>query len=54
VRPQAAHAREVVLELRELDLELALGRVGVVGEDVEDDRRAIDDGQATRSSRLRS
>ena len=29
-------------ELGELDLELALGRVGVVGEDVEDDRRAVD------------
>ena len=42
VRPQAAHAREVVLELRELHLELALGRAGVVGEDVEDDRRAVD------------
>src|SRR5256714_15649145 len=42
VGPQAAHAREVVLELRELDLELALGRVRVVGEDVEDDRRAVD------------
>ena len=42
VGPQAPHAREVVLELGELDLELALGRVGVVGEDVEDDRRAVD------------
>ncbi len=42
VRPQAAHAGEVVLELGELDLELALGRVRVVGEDVEDDRRAVD------------
>ena len=42
VRPQPAHAREVVLELRQLDLELALGRVRVVGEDVEDDRRAVD------------
>ena len=39
VRPQAAHPREVVLELRQLDLELALGAVGVGGEDVEDDRR---------------
>ena len=29
VRPQPAHAREVVLELGELDLELALGGVGV-------------------------
>jgi hypothetical protein len=46
VRPQPAHAREVVLQLRELDLELALGAVGVVGEDVEDDGRAVDDRQA--------
>jgi hypothetical protein len=43
VRPQPAHAREVVLELGELDLQLALGRARVVGEDVEDDRRAVDD-----------
>ena len=42
VRPQAAHPREVVLELRELDLELALGGVRVGGEDVEDDRGAVD------------
>ena len=42
VGPEPAHAREVVLELGELDLELALGRAGVVGEDVEDDRRAVD------------
>src|SRR3954470_8922303 len=42
VGPQAAHAREVVFELRELDLQLALGRVRVSGEDVEDDRRAVD------------
>jgi hypothetical protein len=46
VRPQPAHAREVVLQLRELDLQLALGAVGVVGEDVEDDGRAVDDRQA--------
>ena len=32
----AAHAGQVVLELRELDLQLALGRVRVLGEDVED------------------
>ena len=43
MRPQAAHAREVVLELRELDLQLALGAVRVPGEDVEDHRRAVDD-----------
>ena len=42
VRPEAAHAGEVVLELGQLDLELALRRAGVVGEDVEDDRRAVD------------
>ncbi len=42
VGPEAAHAREVVLQLRELDLELALGRMGVVGEDVEDDRGPVD------------
>ena len=40
--PQPAHPREVVLELGELDLQLALGRVRVVGEDVEDDRGAVD------------
>src|SRR3954453_7201558 len=43
VRPQAAHAREVVLELGELDLELALRALRVAGEDVEDDRGAVDD-----------
>ena len=48
VGPQAAHPREVVLELGELDLELALGGVGVGGEDVEDDRRAIDHRHAER------
>ena len=42
VGPQAAHPGEVVLELRELHLELALGRVRVVGEDVEDHRGAVD------------
>ena len=41
--PHAAHAREVVLELRELDLELALGRHCVLGEDVEDQLCAVDD-----------
>ena len=43
VLPHAAHARQVVLELRELDLELALGADGVLGEDVEDQLRAVDD-----------
>ncbi len=40
--PGAAHAGQVVLQLSELDLELALGGVGVVGEDVEDHRGAVD------------
>ena len=48
VRPQAAHPRQVVLELRELDLELALGAVRVRGEDVEDDRGAVDHRDAER------
>ena len=48
VGPQAPHPREVVLELGELDLELALGGVGVGGEDVEDDRGAVDDRDAER------
>ena len=42
VRPQPPHPRQVVLELRQLDLELALGTVGVGGEDVENDRRPVD------------
>ena len=42
MRPEAAHAGHVVFELGQLDLELALGRVGVVGEDVEDHRGAVD------------
>ena len=42
VRPEPPHAGEVVLELRQLDLELPLGRVGVVGEDVEDHRGPVD------------
>ena len=46
VLPHAPHAREVVLELRELDLELALGTSCVLGEDVEDQLRAIDDAGA--------
>ena len=43
VLPHAAHPRQVVLELRELDLELALGAARVLGEDVEDQLRAVDD-----------
>ena len=48
VLPHAAHARQVVLELRELDLELALGAAGVLGEDVEDQLRAVDDARLER------
>ena len=43
VLPHAAHAREVVLELRELDLELAFRTHRVLREDVEDQLRAVDD-----------
>ena len=46
--PQPAHAREVVLELRELHLQLALGRRRVVGEYVQDDRGAVDHRDAHR------
>ena len=46
--PHAAHAREVVLELRELDLELSLGAPRVLREDVEDQLRAVDDARAER------
>src|SRR6202042_1102286 len=46
VAPQPTHAREVVLELRQLDLQLALGAVRMRGEDVEDHRRAVDYRQA--------
>ena len=43
VLPHAAHALEVVLQLRQLDLELARRRVRVQREDVEDHARAVDD-----------
>ena len=46
--PHAPHARQVVLELRELDLELSLGRHRVLGEDVEDQLRAVDDARVER------
>ena len=40
--PHAPHPLQVVLELGQLDLELALGGVGMLGEDVEDHRGAVD------------
>ena len=43
MRPQARQARQLVLELRELDLEPALVGLGVEGEDVEDQPAAVDD-----------
>ena len=46
VLPHASHAREVVFELRELDLELAFGRPRVLSEDVEDQLRAVDHARA--------
>ena len=39
----AAQALGLVLQLGHLDLRLALGALGVLGEDVEDQRRAVDD-----------
>ncbi len=42
VLPHAAHARQVVLELGELDLQLSLGARRVLREDVEDQLRTID------------
>jgi hypothetical protein len=48
VLPHAAHAREVVLELRQLDLELSLGRDGVLREDVQDELRPVDDAYVER------
>ena len=41
--PHASHTGEVVLELSELDLELPLGADRMLGEDVEDELRAVDD-----------
>ena len=42
VLPHASHARKVVFELGELDLELAFGRARVLSKDVEDQLRAVD------------
>ena len=46
--PHPAHAREVVLELRQLDLELSLGAPCVLGEDVENQLRPVDDARLER------
>ena len=43
VRPQPGQARQLVLELGELDLEPALVGLRVLGEDVEDQPAAVDD-----------
>ena len=48
VLPHAAHARQVVLELRQLDLELPFGARGVLREDVEDQLRAVDHARVER------
>ena len=48
VLPHAPHARQVVLELRELDLELPLGARRVLGEDVEDQLRPVDHARVER------
>jgi hypothetical protein len=48
VGPEAAHAGEVVLELRQLHLQVALGGMRVVGKDVEDGRRPVHHGHADR------
>ncbi|MEN3313327.1 MAG: N-succinyldiaminopimelate aminotransferase [Actinomycetota bacterium] len=43
VLPQPSHAWQVVLELRQLDLELSLRASRMLGEDVEDQLRPVDD-----------
>ena len=48
VLPHPAHPRQVVLELRELDLELSLGALRVLREDVEDQLRPVDDASRQR------
>src|SRR5207247_6914806 len=45
VLPHPSHPRKVVLELGQLDLELALGALRMLGEDVEDELGAIDDAE---------
>ncbi len=48
VKPHAPHAREVVLELRKLDLELSLCSDGVLGEDVENELGPVEDTRVER------
>ena len=43
VAPKACQPREQVLQLREFDLELALARASALGENVKDERGAIED-----------
>ena len=48
VGPLADQPRQEICELRQLDLELALARARALGEDVEDQRRPVDDLDAER------
>ena len=48
VRPLPDEPRQQIRELRQLDLQLALARARALGEDVEDQRRPVDDLQAER------
>ena len=43
VAPVARQPRQQMLQLREFHLELAFARPGALGEDVEDQRRAVED-----------
>ena len=48
VLPHPPHPRQVVVELRELDLELSLGAHGMLREDVEDQLRPVDHARLER------
>ena len=43
MRPHAGQARQKILILRQLDLQLALARLGAVGKDIQNERAAVDD-----------
>ena len=43
MRPCARQARQTIFVLRQFDLKRAFAGVGVLGEDVEDQRRAVED-----------